>query len=111
MTALSRRSFLLAVAAAPAALSARPAAAAVRTHDVAIQGMAFSPATITVAVGDTVRWTNADAAPHTATFAAPARDTGRLNRGQSAELTFAEAGSFDYRCAIHGGMRGRVVVA
>lgn len=109
MTTLSRRSFLIAAAGAPVALAALPALASGTTHDVAIQGMAFTPATITIARGDTVRWTNADSAPHTATFAGMA--TPRLGRGQSAELTFDTAGTFDYRCAIHSSMRGQVVVA
>ena len=110
MTHLTRRSFLVSAAVAPAAIAALPARAAT-AHQVAIQGMAFSPATITIAVGDTVRWTNGDGAPHTATFAAAGIATPRLGRGDSAELAFNTAGTFDYACAIHPGMRGRVVVS
>jgi Plastocyanin len=108
MTRLTRRSFLIAAAGAPVALAALPALAA--THQVTIQGMAFSPATITIARGDTIRWTNADSAPHTATFRDSGMDTGRLNRGASGEITFDRAGSFDYICAVHPSMRGRVIV-
>lgn len=108
MTDFSRRSFLITAAAAPVALAALPAAAA--TQDVTIQGMAFAPQTLTIAAGDTVRWTNQDGAPHTATFQSAGMDTGRLNRGNSGELTFAQAGTYDYICAIHPSMRGRIVV-
>ncbi|HMO59020.1 MAG TPA: hypothetical protein PKC19_16815, partial [Roseiflexaceae bacterium] len=34
---------------------------------VAIQGFAYSPATVSITVGDTVTWSNSDAAPHTVT--------------------------------------------
>ncbi len=111
MTQLTRRSFLVTAAAAPAALAALPALASAATHQVAIQGMAFAPATLNIARGDTVRWTNADNAPHTATFAGAGMATPRLGRGESGELTFDAAGSFDYACAIHPGMRGRIVVS
>ena len=37
------------------------------THTVTIRNFAFEPATLTVAAGDTVTFTNADGAPHTAT--------------------------------------------
>ncbi|PTX03862.1 cupredoxin domain-containing protein [Pararhodobacter aggregans] len=108
MTDISRRAFLITAAAVPASLAALPAAAA--TQDVTIQGMAFAPQTITIAAGDTVRWTNQDGAPHTATFQAAGMDTGRLSRGGTGELTFAQPGTYDYVCAIHPSMRGRVVV-
>ena len=57
-----------------------------------------------------VRWTNMDGAPHTATFSERGMDTGRLSRGQSGEVTFSRAGTYDYVCAIHPSMRGRVIV-
>ncbi len=107
MTSLTRRSFLIAAAATPAVV-ALPAQAA--THTVAIQGMAFAPANITIARGDTITFTNNDAAPHTATFTSGGLDTGRLGRGQSGDLTFDAAGSFEYFCAVHPSMRGRVIV-
>ncbi len=34
---------------------------------VAIEDFAFTPGTLTLAVGDTVTWTNVDSAPHAAT--------------------------------------------
>jgi plastocyanin len=36
-------------------------------HNVSMTGSAFVPATLTVEVGDTVKWTNNDPAAHTAT--------------------------------------------
>jgi plastocyanin len=87
-------------------LFAFPALAA--DHAVAIQGMKFSPANLTVAVGDTVTFTNMDSAPHTATANDGSFDTGRLNRGQSAKITIKKAGDFAYICALHPMMKGQI---
>ncbi|WP_139103060.1 cupredoxin family copper-binding protein [Pararhodobacter sp. CCB-MM2] len=105
MTAMTRRSALALVATLP--LLPRHAQAA-GSAEVAISGMAFAPASISVSAGTTIRWTNQDGAPHTATFSGMA--TPRLNRGDSAELTFDTPGTYDYACAIHPSMRGQVVV-
>ncbi len=76
-------------------------------HAVEIKGMKFSPATLSVAAGDTITFTNADAAPHTATANDGSFDTGRLNKGQSAIVTVA-AGTHDYKCLVHPSMKGSV---
>ncbi len=79
-------------------------------HGVDIAGFAFSPRTITVAVGDTVTWTNADAQGHTATADEGAFDTGRISGGSSASATFPTAGTFAYHCSIHPAMTATIVV-
>ena len=109
MTNLTRRKALILAAGTPLALGLAARARAATT-DVAIQGMAFAPATITIAAGDSVRWTNADGAPHTATFRDAGLDTGRLNRGDTGALSFDTPGTYDYVCAIHPSMRGQVIV-
>ena len=78
-------------------------------QDVAISGFAFSPDNVTVDVGDTVTWTNNDAQAHTATSGS-AWNTGDIAGGASASITFQNAGTFDYICAIHPTMTGTVVV-
>lgn len=80
-------------------------------NEVFIQGMAFSPATLTVTVGTTVKWTNKDAIAHTVTS-----DTGTvLNSGNVAangtfSFMFMTAGTYSYHCAIHPSMVAKVVV-
>lgn len=106
---LTRRQVLAAAAVLPVAASLATTATAA-THDVTIQGFAFSPDRLTIAAGDTVRFTNRDSAPHTATVANNGPDTGRLNAGATGELTFAAAGTFAYACAFHGNMRGTIIV-
>ena len=78
---------------------------------VTIADFAFDPATIEVAVGDSITWTNDDSTAHTATVEGGGPDTGSLAGGASGTLTFDEPGTYTYRCAFHpGSMQGEVVV-
>jgi len=90
---------------APAATSAPSAP---MTGAVTIQNFSFSPASITVAVGGTVTWTNQDSTAHTAT--GQSFNTGNLNRGQSGSATFSTPGTFPYHCSIHPNMTGTISV-
>lgn len=113
MTKISRRQFgqiALTGLASVAAASAANAAGHGATHNVTIKGMAFEPAVLTITPGDTVVFTNEDGAPHTATSTSGAFDTGRLNRGQQAALSFGEAGTYDYFCEVHPRMTGQIIV-
>jgi plastocyanin len=83
-----------------------PALAA--TKNVTIAGFAYSPNPVTINVGDTVTWTNNDAASHTAT--GNGFNTGTISTGNSKSVTFNSAGTFDYHCSIHPSMTGTVVV-
>jgi len=76
--------------------------------DVAIRGFKYAPASVTVAAGTTVTFTNFDAAPHTAT--AKGLDTGTLRKGQSKTVTLARAGRYAYVCQFHPYMHGTIVV-
>ncbi|MBI4187186.1 MAG: cupredoxin family copper-binding protein [Chloroflexi bacterium] len=78
--------------------------------EVEISGFAFVPATITVAVGSTVTWTNQDSVPHTVTSDAGIFDSVRLGRDGSFSYSFAERGTFSYHCAVHPYMKAKVVV-
>lgn len=77
--------------------------------DVAIAGFAFVPQNLTVAAGDTVRWTNADPTTHTVT-AAGGEFNSSVSTGATFEHTFETAGEFDYFCSIHGTMTGTITV-
>jgi plastocyanin len=94
-------------AATPASDSTSAQAAAIGSS-VSIVDFAFEPASIDVAGGDTVTWTNDGSVPHTVTgeFA----DSGVLEPGQTFSHTFAADGAFDYVCAIHPDMAGIVMV-
>jgi len=77
---------------------------------VAIQNFAYSPATITVKVGESISWTNQDSAGHSATADDSSFDTGVLPQGQSKSLRFAKAGTYTYHCSVHPSMKGTVIV-
>jgi plastocyanin len=70
----------------------------------------FSPASVTIAVGDTVTWHNTGQAPHNATGDGGSFSTPTLNNGQSASHTFSSPGTFSYICTIHPQMKGTVRV-
>jgi plastocyanin len=70
----------------------------------------FSPASVTIAVGDTVTWHNSGQAPHNATANNGSFGTGTINPGGSASHTFNSAGTFSYICTIHPQMKGTVRV-
>jgi plastocyanin len=78
---------------------------------VSMEGIAFEPAEVTVAVGDTVTWTNNDSVPHDVTADSfSSGESGGMSNGDTFEQTFDEAGSFDYVCTVHPGMEGTVAV-
>lgn len=104
----ARRSLLALVAAAGLLLPHSAPMRAATTHHVEIVDFAFSPATLTIAVGDTVTWTNADAVAHTATGAG--FDSGLLEQGESYSVTFTAPGTHDYLCTPHPTMTGHIVV-
>jgi len=106
-----RARFIAGLAGPVVALAIGGGVALAADHAVAISGSSFSPANVTVTVGDTVTWTNSDQLSHTATADAGAFDTGALGNGQSGSATFATAGSFPYHCSIHPDMTGTITVA
>ena len=70
----------------------------------------FSPDTITVPVGTTVRWVNGGGHRHTVTSDQGLWDSGPLDPGGAYSTTFTRPGTFQYHCNFHRGMVGTVVV-
>jgi len=74
----------------------------------------FTPANVAIGVGGTVTFTFGDV-PHNVFFdnspaGAPDPITG-ANANMSMSRTFTTAGTFEYDCHIHPGMKGTVVVS
>jgi len=94
------------------AAPAQATAARAQGQHVTIEQYAYSPATLTVRVGDTVTWTNHDQAAHdVVTTSAPAAfQSPLLATGQSWSQTFTVPGTYDYYCSVHPDMRGQVIV-
>lgn len=96
-----------------ASMTGRGAAAAV--DHVQIKDFKYAPATITVAPGTTITWTNRDSAPHTATSgASPNADdvfeSGTITKSASKSVTVRKRGTFTYYCAFHPFMKATVIV-
>jgi plastocyanin len=76
----------------------------------------YTPASVTINVGDTVKWENADTAAHTVTSGSPADgpsgvfDSSLVMGKASFEHTFDKAGTYDYFCMVHPWMVGNVIV-
>ena len=77
--------------------------------EVKVSGFAFTPAATTVSVGQTVSWTNDDAAPH-AISVKGGTATAQFAPGERVSLTFDKPGTYDYVCSVHPYMTGRIVV-
>src|SRR5579862_9934293 len=68
---------------------------------VKIDNFSFSPATITVPVGTTVRWTNHDDIPHTVVSEDKAFKSKVLDSDGDFTYTFTKPGTYSYFCSIH----------
>ena len=114
---------LLAVPVLAAVAVAQPAAAAHRaahkTWTVKEQpgkaqaGFVFSPAKLTIHIGDSVKWVDANAVPHNIVGSNSASNKG-IDRSaintKAYTVTFKKAGTYKYVCQIHPGMVGQITV-
>jgi plastocyanin len=94
---------LIAVALAAPASANRPA------RQVAMKDVAFQPPQISVNVGDTMTWHNADIVAHTATSRQGGFDVS-VPPGGTGSAVINRSGTFDYICRYHPNMQGRIVV-
>ncbi len=97
-------------AGAGAAASNEGGKSATGAFAIEIKNFAFNPKEMTVPVGTTVTWTNIDSVAHTATSSNGTFNSGNLNPGQGFSYQFEKAGTYDYNCAYHPGMKGTIVV-
>jgi amicyanin len=85
-------------AAAPAALTVR------------IDNFTFSPPEITIASGTAVTWENRDDIPHEVVAEDKAFRSKVLDTEESYTFTFTSPGIYEYFCALHPHMKGKVIV-
>ena len=78
--------------------------------EVKVDNFSFGPATLTVAVGTTVIWTNRDDIPHTIVSTDKVFKSKVLDTDERFSFTFSKAGTYPYFCSIHPKMTGSVVV-
>jgi plastocyanin len=72
----------------------------------------FAPATLTVAKGTRVEWSNTTDAPHTVTSdSGTTLASSMINpSGGSFDFTFTQPGTYTYHCTVHPYMKGTIVV-
>ncbi|MEA2430991.1 MAG: hypothetical protein QOF65_1687 [Thermoleophilaceae bacterium] len=81
-----------------------------KSATVDIKSFKFKPVVIAVQKGGRIRWTNSDAAAHTATADDRSFDTQTIDQGKAKSVSFTTAGTFAYHCDFHPFMKAMVVV-
>ena len=83
--------------------------------EVEMKEISFKPGNVTLKVGQTVKWTNEDEAGHDVTATGgpdkfKSGAPGALQKGDTFEHKFTKAGTVQYVCTVHSGMKGTVKV-
>jgi len=106
------RSFvLIAVGALALALAGASRPAATVTKTVKITATAFKPATVTIATGSAIKWSNTDTKAHQVVANSGAFASPTIRAGRVWTHTFNTAGTYRYHDALHPALTGKVVVS
>lgn len=81
-----------------------------KTYKIMIDKMKFGTVPSTLRVGDTIIWVNRDIFRHTAT-ATDRTFNIDLMPAKSVSMVLKRAGTFQFVCTYHPGMKGRMIVA
>jgi plastocyanin len=78
---------------------------------VSMKDIKFNPGTVTIKAGGKVTWTNDDSVGHDVTADDfESGSPGGIQGGSTFSHTFKKAGTYDYVCSVHPGMKGTVKV-
>ncbi|MGE8152564.1 cupredoxin domain-containing protein [Pseudomonas vancouverensis] len=75
-----------------------------------IKEFMYGPRDLTVAVGTRVTWVNDDEVPHTVAETHKAFRSGALDTNDRFSWVFNTPGEYEYFCALHPQMTGKIVV-
>jgi plastocyanin len=103
---------LIALASMPgstSALEAQTKPKPAKVFSIVIDKATFGDAPASVAVGDTIEWTNLDIFDHTTTSKTGGWDA-VIPAGKKARVVMKKAGSFAYLCKYHPNMTGTIKV-
>jgi plastocyanin len=92
------------------ALAAPVASTAENAPVVSILALSYGSARTEVLTGDTVSWRNHSVQPHTVSASDGSWTSERLGHHASFSRRFESAGTVDYYCRLHPGMRAQVAV-
>jgi len=89
-------------------LEPTPTPATIPEQVIIIKDFMFNPLETTIKAGNKVTWVNQDSARHTIT--GNGWDSGDLRRDELYSKSFDNPGIYDYTCAYHLYMKGKVIV-
>jgi plastocyanin len=79
---------------------------------VSMKDIKFNPGTVTIKAGGKVTWTNDDSVGHDVTADDfESGSPGGIEGGSTFSHTFKKAGTYNYVCSVHPGMKGTVKVS
>jgi len=81
-----------------------------KTHTITIKNSKFSPAALTIHVGDTVIWKNDDDKDHTVVADDKSFKSENISSGDDYTFAFKKAGTFKYGCKYHPREKGTITV-
>jgi plastocyanin len=87
-----------------------------KTVDVSMKDIQFQPASVTVAKGGTVKWTNDDSLGHDVTKSGgpgpqfKSGEPGAMQTGDTFAQKFDTPGKIQYVCTVHVNMKGTITV-
>jgi plastocyanin len=70
----------------------------------------YAPGTQRIQPGTWVTWSNAGQDPHTVTADDGSFDSGNLDPSEGFSWFFSDPGTFQYTCALHAWMTGKIIV-
>jgi plastocyanin len=83
---------------------------AAKRRVVLIKSFRYENDYITVNVGETVAWRNADTVPHTVTAREKSFDSGSIAPGATWRFVAKSPGTYRYTCTFHPNMKATLVV-
>ena len=110
LTRLAMVAAVLLITGASAFTAVKSVPAAPAGPTVRIDNFTFSPPEITIASGTAVTWENRDDIPHEVVAADKAFRSKVLDTEESYSFTFTSPGIYEYFCALHPHMKGKVIV-
>jgi plastocyanin len=78
--------------------------------EIRVDNFTFNPDTVTVPLNSAVTWVNKDDIPHVIASTDGMFKSKALDTDQQYSFTFTKAGTYQYFCAIHPKMVGKIVV-
>jgi plastocyanin len=76
-----------------------------------IKEFMFGPKDLTIAAGTKVTWVNDDQIPHTVVETNKVFRSGALDTNDSFSYVFNTPGTYEYFCALHPKMIGKIIVS